>query len=101
VVEDEPVDAPPPAPAEPEVLDRPEEHFEPPPAPKVPLPSPASLYAVLLIAVGAVLVVAPQVLRLSGDVALVLGVAAVAAGVASLVSRMRDRSDDDDDGAVV
>jgi uncharacterized membrane protein HdeD (DUF308 family) len=31
----------------------------------------------------------------------VLGVAAVAAGVASLVSRMRDRSDDDDDGAVV
>jgi uncharacterized membrane protein HdeD (DUF308 family) len=66
------------------------------------LPSPASLYAVLLIAAGAVLVVAPSVLGLSGDLALVLGVGALAAGVASLVSRMRDRSDDDgDDGAVV
>jgi uncharacterized membrane protein HdeD (DUF308 family) len=66
------------------------------------LPSPASLYAVLLIAAGAVLVVAPHVLGLSGDLALVLGVGALAAGVASLVSRMRDRSDDDgDDGAVV
>jgi uncharacterized membrane protein HdeD (DUF308 family) len=32
---------------------------------------------------------------------LVLGVAAIAGGVAMLVSRMRDRSDDDDDGAVV
>jgi hypothetical protein len=104
VVEDAPAEAPPPppAPAEPEVLDRPDEHFEPPPAPKVPLPSPASLYAVLLIAAGAVLVVAPRVLGLSGDVALILGVGAVAAGVASLVSRMRDRSTDDgDDGAVV
>jgi hypothetical protein len=106
VVEDAPAEAPlppPPPPAEPDVLDRPDEHFEPPPPPKVPLPSPASLYAVLLIAAGAVLVVAPRVLGLSGDAALVLGVAAVAAGVASLVSRMRDRTEDDDgdDGAVV
>jgi hypothetical protein len=31
----------------------------------------------------------------------VLGVGAVAGGVAVLVSRMRDRSDDGDDGAVV
>jgi hypothetical protein len=38
---------------------------------------------------------------LSLDVGLVLGVAAVAGGVAVLVSRMRDRSDDGDDGAVV
>jgi hypothetical protein len=97
-----PVPPPPPPPAEPDVLDRPEEHFEPPPAPPVGLPSPAALYAVLLIAAGAVLVVAPSVLGLSGDLALILGVGALAAGVASLVSRMRDRSDDDgDDGAVV
>jgi hypothetical protein len=93
---------PPPPPAEPDVLDRPDEHFEPPPAPKVPLPSPASLYAVLLIAVGAVLIVAPQLVGLTGNLALLLGVGAVAAGVASLVSRMRERSvDDGDDGAVV
>ncbi|WP_448623931.1 hypothetical protein [Geodermatophilus sp. URMC 64] len=105
VVEDAPADAPlppPPPPAEPEVLDRPEEHFEPPPAPPVPLPSPHSLYAFLLIAAGVLLVWAPGVIGLSSDVGLVLGVTAVAAGVFTAVSRMRDRSTDDgDDGAVV
>ena len=67
-----------------------------------PAPSPASLYAVLLVVVGVLLVGAPGLLRLSTDVGLVIGVAAIAGGVALLVSRMRDRSDDDgDDGAVV
>jgi hypothetical protein len=102
VVDEEPAAAPPPAPAEPEVLDRPEEHYEPPPPPPVPAPAPASLYAVLLIAAGAVLVVAPRVIGLSSDLGLVLGVAAVVGGVSVLVSRMRERSTDDgDDGAVV
>jgi hypothetical protein len=42
------------------------------------------------------------VVGLSGDIALVLGVIGVAAGVAVLVSRMREKSvDDGDDGAVV
>ncbi|RBY77104.1 hypothetical protein DQ238_15500 [Geodermatophilus sp. TF02-6] len=94
--------APPPAPVEPSVLDRPDEHYEPPPPPPVPAPAPASLYAVLLIAAGAVLVGAPRVLGLSADLGLVLGVAAVVGGVGVLVSRMRERSTDDgDDGAVV
>ncbi|MGY1813145.1 hypothetical protein [Blastococcus sp. SYSU D00820] len=102
VVDEEPAVLPPPPPAELPVLDRPEEHFEPPPAPPVPLPAPASLYAVLLIAAGAVLVVAPRLLGLSSDVGLVLGVAGVVGGVGLLVSRMRERSTDDgDDGAVV
>jgi hypothetical protein len=102
VVDEEPVDTPPPTPAEPEVLDRPEEHYEPPPPPPVPAPAPASLYAVLLIAVGAVLVIAPRVIGLTSDLGLVLGVAAVVGGVSVLVSRMRERSTDDgDDGAVV
>jgi hypothetical protein len=101
-VDEGPADAPPPAPAEPSVLDRPEEHYEPPPPPPVPAPAPASLYAVLLIAAGAVLVVAPRVVGLSADLGLVLGVAAVAGGVGVLLSRMRERSTDDgDDGAVV
>jgi hypothetical protein len=101
-VDEDPADAPPPAPAEPSVLDRPEEHYEPPPPPPVPAPAPASLYAVLLIAAGAVLVVAPRVVGLSADLGLVLGVAAVAGGVGVLLSRMRERSaDDGDDGAVV
>ena len=102
VVDEDPSQAPPPTPAEPSVLDRPEEHYEPPPPPPVPAPAPASLYAVLLIAAGAVLVVAPRVIGLSADLGLVLGVAAVAGGVGVLLSRMRDRSTDDgDDGAVV
>jgi hypothetical protein len=95
-------DAPPPPPHEPDVLDRPDEHFEPPPPPPIPAPSPASLYAVLIVAAGLLLIAAPGVLGLSSDLGLVLGVAAIAGGVAMLVSRMRDRSPDDgDDGAVV
>jgi hypothetical protein len=99
---DTPAPLPPPPPHEPDVLDRPDEHFEPPPAPPVPLPSPASLYSFLLIAAGVLLVWAPGVIGLSSNVGLILGVAAVAAGVGTAVSRMRDRSvDDGDDGAVV
>jgi hypothetical protein len=108
VVEDEPPTAntvaePPPLPAaEPEFLDLPDEHYQPPPPPPLKAPAPASLYAVLLIAAGAVLIVAPSLVGMAGNVALVLGVAGVAAGVAVLVSRMRERSvDDGDDGAVV
>jgi hypothetical protein len=91
-----------PSPAEPDLLELPEEHYEPPPPPPLRAPAPASLYAVLLILAGAVLIIAPSVIGLAGNVALVLGVAGVAAGVAVLVSRMRERSvDDGDDGAVV
>jgi hypothetical protein len=104
-VEDSPADAPlppPPAPAEPDVLDRPDEHFEPPPPPKVPLPKPSTLYSFLLVAAGIVLIWAPSVIGLSDDLGLVLGFAAVAAGVGTAVARMRERSTDDgDDGAVV
>jgi hypothetical protein len=101
VVDDEPREAPSPAPHETSVLDLPDEHFEPPAPPPLPAPSPASLYAVLLVVGGVLLVGAPGLLRLSTDVGLVVGVAAIAAGVALLVSRMRERSDDGDDGAVV
>ncbi|SFK59985.1 hypothetical protein [Geodermatophilus ruber] len=102
VVREEPAAGSPPAPAEPSVLDLPEEHYEPPPPPPLPAPSPRSLYAVLLVAVGLVLLAAPRVLGLSSDTGLVLGVAAIAGGAWLVVSRMRERSvDDGDDGAVV
>jgi hypothetical protein len=102
VVDGQPSTAPPPAPHEPDVLDRPDEHYEPPAPPPVPVPAPASLYAVLLVAGGLLLIGAPGVLGLSFDVGLILGVIAITAGVAMLVARMRDRSTDDgDDGAVV
>jgi len=101
-VDDEPAGTRPPAPHETAILDLPDEHFEPPPPPPLPAPSPASLYAVLLVVGGVLLVAAPGLLRLSTDVGLIVGVAAIAGGVAMLVSRMRDRSEDDgDDGAVV
>ncbi|GHE13209.1 hypothetical protein [Klenkia taihuensis] len=96
-----PRDDPPPPPAEVPVLDRPDEHFEPPPPPPLPVPAPASLYALLLIAAGAVCIIAPGAVGLSLDVGIVIGVLAVVGGVAVLVSRMRDRPDDGDDGAVV
>ena len=102
VVADPPPRPEPPVPHEVPILDLPDEHYEPPPPPPLPVPAPASLYAVLLVAFGLLLVGAPGVLRLSSDVGLILGVASIAGGVAMLVSRMRDRSDDDgDDGAVV
>jgi hypothetical protein len=102
VVDERPLDAPPPPPHELPVLDQPDEHYEPPPPPPIPAPAPASLYAVLLVAAGVLLIGAPGILNLSADLGLVIGVAGIAGGVAMLVSRMRDRSDDDgDDGAVV
>jgi hypothetical protein len=78
-----------------------EEHYEPPPAPPVPMPSPSTLYAVLLAAAGVVLVGAPGVLGLTTETGLVLGVAALVGSAALALSRMRDRDDDGDDGAVV
>ncbi len=102
VVTDVAADPVPPAPHEPAILDRPDEHFEPPAPPPIPAPAPASLYAVLLVAAGLLLIGAPGVLGLSSDLGLVLGVTGIAGGAAMLVSRMRDRSPDDgDDGAVV
>jgi len=93
---------PPPPPAEPSVLDAPEEHYEPPPPPPLPVLAPATLYALLLLVVGLVLVFRPGTIGLTADVGIVLGVASVAGGVFVLVSRMRERSvDDGDDGAVV
>jgi hypothetical protein len=97
-----PREDPPPPPAERAVLDLPDEHFEPPPPPPLPVLAPASLYALILILVGAALIIAPGRLGLSVDTGLVLGVGALIGGVGVLVSRMRDRSTDDgDDGAVV
>jgi hypothetical protein len=97
----EPSDAPPPAPHEPAILDRPDEHFEPPPPPPLPVPAPSSLYAALLVVAGLLLLGVPGVVGLSADLGLLLGVASIAGGAVMLVSRMRDRSDDGDDGAVV
>lgn len=101
-VDEQPSDAPPPAPHEVSVLDLPDEHYEPPPPPPVPAPAPHAVYAGLLVLLGLLLIATPGSLRLSADLGLLFGVSAIAGGAAMLVSRMRDRSDSDgDDGAVV
>jgi hypothetical protein len=100
----EPRDDPPPRPAELPVLDALDaaDHYQPPPPPPLPVLAPATLYALLLLVVGVLLVFRPGTIGLSADVGLVLGVAAVIGGVFVLVSRMRERSvEDGDDGAVV
>jgi hypothetical protein len=100
----EPRDDPPPRPAEPSVLDALDaaDHYQPPPPPPLPVLAPATLYALLLLLAGVLLVFRPGTVGLSADAGLVLGVAAVIGGVFVLVSRMRERSvDDGDDGAVV
>jgi drug/metabolite transporter (DMT)-like permease len=79
-----------------------EKGIPPPPPPPLPVLAPATLYALLLLVAGVLLVFRPGTVGLSADAGLVLGVAAVIGGVFVLVSRMRERSvDDGDDGAVV
>lgn len=88
----------------PAVPDDPADHFVPPPPPPVPRLQQATLAALVCIAVGAMLLVAPGVLDLGVDVSFVLGVFAIVGGVGMLVFRMRERPPFDegpDDGAVV
>jgi hypothetical protein len=97
-----PSDAPPPAPHEPAILDLPDEHFEPPPAPPLPVPAPSSLYAVLLVIAGITLIGVPSLIGVSQDLGLLFGVLLIGGGAALLVSRMREKATDEgDDGAVV
>lgn len=102
VAEDLPPPADPPRPSSPSFLDT-EEHFEPPPPPPIPRPSRYALLALAILAFGALLLVAPQVLGLSGDGVFAVSVLAIASGVGLLVWRLKEDRDDDgpDDGAVV
>ncbi len=88
----------------PDAPDDPADHFVPPPPPPVPRLQQATLAALVCIAVGAMLLVAPGVLDLGADISFVLGVFGIVAGVGMLVFRMRERPPFDqgpDDGAVV
>lgn len=80
-----------------------EEHYEPPPPPPLPILSRAAAYALVLIVGGALLLVAPGVIGLSGELGFVFGVLGIASGVGMLVWRMREgpQYEDPDDGAVV
>lgn len=80
-----------------------EEHYEPPPPPPLPVLSRSAAYALVLLAGGALLLIAPGLLGLSGELGFVFGVLGIACGVGMLVWRMREgpRFDDPDDGAIV
>jgi hypothetical protein len=89
------------APAEPASADA-EEHFVPPVPPPMPRLSKQAILALLLIAVGVLLLVWPQVIGFSGQSGLALGVVALVSAGGLLVLRLReDRYDDPDDGAVL
>jgi hypothetical protein len=80
-----------------------DEHFHPPAPPPLPRLSYEAIGALLLIAAGIFLLVAPGMIGMSGDQPFGLGVLGIIAGAGLLVWRLRaDRSDDDpEDGAIV
>jgi hypothetical protein len=80
----------------------PEEHYIPPAPPPMPRLSRQAVLALVLIAAGALMLLGPQVLGLSDQAGLALGVVALLSAGALLVLRLRkDRYDDPDDGAVL
>lgn len=82
-----------------------DEHFVPPPPPPAPRPSAASLFALLAIGGGVLLLFAPGLVGLArGDGTFAAGILAIVGGTATLIWRMRDAPPTDsgpDDGAVV
>ena len=79
-----------------------EEHYVPPAPPPIPRLSKQAVLALVLIAAGALLLLGPQVLGLSAQARLALGVIALVSAGILLVLRLReDRYDDPDDGAVL
>lgn len=91
----------PPEPYDEEPADEVEEHYEPPPPPPLPRVQPATVVAVLAIVVGIVMLFAPATQTTEG---LLVALAAIVGGCATLVYRMREgppNDDGPDDGAVV
>ncbi len=79
-----------------------EEHFVPPEPPPLPMLRPGTLGALLLLALGLVLVLAPGLLGLAERLGTPLGLLALAGGIGVLVLRLRQGPPTDsgwDDGA--
>lgn len=79
-----------------------EEHFVPPEPPPLPTLRPGTLGALLVLALGIVLVLAPGLLGLAERLGTPLGLLALAGGIAVLVLRLRQGPPTDsgwDDGA--
>ena len=78
-----------------------EDHFEPPDPPPLPVPRPRTVGGVALLAVGVLLLIAPNLLSLGEAVATPLGLLALTAGIGALVLGLRSGPPPDgwDDGA--
>lgn len=86
-------------PAEPVWLD--EQHYVPPAPPPLPRLAAPTIVAMSVLAVSILLLGLGGQFGLASKLTLLLGVCGVLLGVVILVSRLRDRPDDDDDGAVL
>lgn len=80
-----------------------EEHFVPPPAPRLPRPRLRTVGATAMVLLGLVVLFAPRLVGLGGSSTdLLLGLLLAGGGTGLLISWMRDAPPDDlDDGAVV
>lgn len=78
-----------------------EQHYVPPPAPPWPRPTGPTLIAMTLLLASIALLVFGTHLALATQFVMLLGVSGVVLSSAILVSRLRERHDDDDDGAVL
>jgi len=80
-----------------------EEHYVPPPPPPIPRLSRQAVLGIALVALGALLFVAPGTVGADEQTGLTFGILAVLAGAGLLILRLRDSRSDDgpDDGAVV
>ena len=92
--------AKPPAPEEPDWLD--DDHYVPPPPPPLPRLSLPTVLGMVLIALAIFLLAAGTVIGLPDNIARILGIAGLLAGVGVLLTRVRDfHRDEDDDGAAL
>lgn len=81
-----------------------EDHFVPPEPPPLPRPQPATIGAVLLIALGVVLLAVPNTIGFSEQYGLPLGLLSITGAIVWLVARLRQGPPTDsgwDDGAQV
>ena len=72
-------------------------HYVPPDPPPVPRPKRRTVVALLVLAVGLVMLVRPGLLQVAPDVVLVLGIACLTGGFGLLIYGLRPRSADPDD----
>jgi len=76
-----------------------EEHFVPPEPPPLPRPKARTVWAVVLIAAGVLFMAAPQLLSISGNASLILGLLLMIGGVTLLVLGLRNhRGEPGDEG---